>query len=92
MTYLKDHLSEKVIQKYPITQHLGRTNHINMKNYVELYSVEEFRPIFEKMFEEKFLYRHMMLSRSELTAKMNHSRKILVLERAFHNKKFDHIN
>ena len=50
MTYLRSHLSSNEIDKYPITQLLSRTNNMNMKNYVELYSISEFRPIFEKMF------------------------------------------
>ena len=63
-----------------------------MKVYAELYSIAEFRPVFERMFAERYLYRHMMLSRSETTAKKNHSRKISVFEEAFKLREFDHIN
>lgn len=54
--------------------------------------MHEFQEVFEKMFEEKYLYRSMMLSRSESTAKKNHVGKIEVFEEAFKNKQFKSIN
>ena len=65
---------------------------MSRSKYAELYDVEDFRPYFEKMFAEKYLFRHMMLSRSEVTAKINHSKKIDVLERAFRERSFLRIN
>jgi len=65
---------------------------MNMKAYEKLYGMHEFQEVFEKMFEEKYLYRSMMLSRSESTAKKNHVGKIEVFEEAFKNKQFKSIN
>lgn len=44
------------------------------------------------MFAEKYLYRALMLSRSELTAKKNHVGKLEVFEEAFRTKQFKSIN
>lgn len=83
MDYLKSYIPLERLQNYTVTKHLLGSNNISMKIYADLYSITEFRPVFERMFAERYLYRHMMLSRSETTAKKNHSRKISVFEEAF---------
>ena len=60
--------------------------------YEELYNVPQFQSVFEEMFQSRYLYRSMMISRSEVQAKKNHEKKIVVLEEAFKNKKFTKIN
>lgn len=90
--YLKKFFSEDQLKKYPAVEHLRGKKSVSRSLYQSLYSIPEFHPAFEKMFSSKYLYRSMMLSRSELAAKKNHEKKIDVLEEAFRSQTFLKIN
>ena len=68
------------LRKMDILKPLYAKNTMSMKAYERLYGVAEFQKIFEQMFEEKYLYRALMLSRSEVLAKKNHVAKIDIFE------------
>jgi hypothetical protein len=92
LSYLRSKMSERELkcnQGYAVLE--GR-NCMSMQAYVELYSTPAFEVLFEEMFASRYLHRAMMLSRSELLAKRNHSKKIAVFEEAFRSKKFTNIN
>lgn len=63
-----------------------------MKDYENLYSIAEFRPIFGQFFAEKQLYRDLMVSRSSREAKIIHLRKLYVFEEAYQTMSFTRIN
>jgi hypothetical protein len=54
--------------------------------------MKEFSAAFEAMFECKYLYRDLLLSRSILPTKKIHMRKLPVFEEAFRAQKFTKIN
>lgn len=92
LDYLEMHFPINMLKKMEALKPLYAKNTMNMKAYEKLYEMPEFQEVFEKMFAERYLYRAMMLSRSEFTSKKNHVIKISVFEDAFNSKQFNSIN
>ena len=92
LEYLKKHLPPYILQKSKLVMRLMKTNKTNLQDYTDLYNIADFRATFAQMFEEKYLYRSLMLSRCEPRAKKNHSKKIEVFEEGFRNRKLTNIN
>lgn len=63
-----------------------------MKDYEVMYRTKEFEETFNVFFDQKVLYRELMISRSSLRARIIHMQKLDVFERAFRGKVFDRIN
>lgn len=59
-----------------------------MKDYETLYNTPEFEQAFTKFFDQKVLYRELMISRSSLRARKIHMQKLDVFQRAFREKVF----
>jgi len=65
---------------------------LNLEEFEILYRIPEFHSTFEAMFEERFLYRCLMISRSSLETKMIALKKLDIFEKAFRAQHFRKIN
>jgi hypothetical protein len=91
LSFLQKILGSEV-EKHPFVQYLRSKDGISLKDYENLYKIEEFEEAFKAMFKCRFLYREMLLSRSDPETKKIHQRKLYVFEEAFLSKSFTRIN
>lgn len=80
------------MDRLEIIQRINSKFGISMKDYEDLYNMKELRPIWAKMFECKFLFRALMVSRCVTEVRKVYVPKLPVFEKAFEEHRFYKIN
>ena len=78
----------KYIKKTPILLELTKRKAIVMKDYEEMYKIKELNQVWKLFFETKYLYRFLMLSRTEPIYRKVHARNMDAYEKAFFEQRF----
>jgi len=92
LQFLSEQKGMDYMMSFPLIQDIKEKNGISMTDYEKLYKVPEFEEVWKEMFETRYLYRAMMLSRSTAVARKIHVKKIPVFQEAFVTKIFNRIN
>jgi hypothetical protein len=92
LQYLEKELGARYVNNFNLIKEIKAKSGISMNDYEMLYKVPEFQEAFVNFFKTKVLYRELMLSRSSLTARKTHMKKLAVFEDAFLSKEFTKIN
>ncbi len=91
LQYLERYIGPQV-NNLEFIQYLRKKDGISLRDYEQLYQTPEFHDAFESMFRCKYLYRDLLLSRSDPYTKKIHQRKVHVFEDAFKAQSFTRIN